>query len=121
MKFIYTNGNAALAYSAKVAFWTSKVREGGDWDYKLIYGWNKLYKIIINGNVKYVYGEDIGNINYGYTGRSLPLPAVVLCSAAGLVQILSGTWDIFYYKSYFDDQKDQEAIMKGISWYEQGL
>ncbi len=71
--------------------------------------------------MKYVYGEDIGNINYGYTGRSLPLPAVVLCSAAGLVQILSGTWDIFYYKSYFDDQKDQEAIMKGISWYEQGL
>lgn len=27
--FIYTNGNAALAYSEKVAYWTSKVREGG--------------------------------------------------------------------------------------------
>ncbi|WP_232841395.1 polymorphic toxin type 44 domain-containing protein [Caldicellulosiruptor acetigenus] len=121
LSILVVSGNPVLAYSAKVAYWTSKVKEGGDWDYKRIYGWNKLYKIIVNGRIEYIHGEDIGNIHYGYTGRSLPLPAEVLCAAAGLVQILSGTWDISYYKSYFDDPKDQEAIRKGISWYEQGL
>lgn len=35
--------------------------------------------------MKYVYGEDIGNINYGYMGRLLFFLVVVLCLAVGFV------------------------------------
>ncbi|KYH30783.1 hypothetical protein CLTEP_24920 [Clostridium tepidiprofundi DSM 19306] len=104
-----------------VGYWVGKVREGGDWDYKRELGWNTEYKIIIGGKVDYVYGEDIGNIHYGYTGRSVGFSQVTLKSAAGLVQVLSGTAKKEWFNSYFDDPKDQYAIQRGIDMYNNGL
>ncbi|SHK61887.1 polymorphic toxin type 44 domain-containing protein [Paramaledivibacter caminithermalis] len=104
-----------------VGYWAGKVREGGDWDYKRELGWNTEYKIIIGGKVDYVHGEDIGNIHYGYTGRSIGFSQFTLKSAAGLVQVLSGTAKKEWFNSYFDDPKDQYAIQRGIDMYNNGL
>lgn len=61
-------------------------------------------------------GEAIGNFHYGYVGRSI-FSATTLKSAAGLVQIGVGTSNIKFYKSFFDDPKDQAQIQKGIDKY----
>ncbi len=58
--------------------------------------------------------DDIGNIHYGYVGRVLFSESTLL-SAGGAVQILTGTSDISYWDSNFDDPRDQTMISIGSS------
>lgn len=111
---------AAYAYSATGIFFTSKVQSGGEWDYKVVLGTNTFYRVgPIDGYYYYWTGEVISNFHYGYTGATV-FPDTVLLSAAGLVQIISGTSDISYWSSYFDDPLDQESIQSGIDAYDNG-
>jgi hypothetical protein len=107
---------AAYAYSATGISFASKVKTGGEWDYKQFLGWNNLYYVIIGTTTYTIKGEDIGNFHYGYTGAVI-FADTVLLSAAGLVQIVSGTAHMSYYASYFDDPNDQFRIRQGISCY----
>ena len=94
----------------------SKVRPGGEWDYKQTYGATTTY--IFGGMT--VRGEDLGNMHYGYVGSASGFSSTLLKSAAGAVQIYSGTSYIGWYKTYFDDPRDQTFISKGISYWENG-
>lgn len=99
-------------------FFASKVRSGGDWDYKLLYGPKTLYLCYINDKYVNMTGEAIGNANYGFAGRKV-FGADLLRSAAGAYQIYSGTSSPGWYNSYFDDPNDQYWINRGIN-YSQG-
>jgi hypothetical protein len=92
----------------------SKVRSGGEWDYKLVYGFSNNY--IYDGQV--VTGEDMGNFHYGFTGRAATFGETLLLSAAGAYQIYSGTWEPVWWKTYFDDPNDQVMIRYGISMWD---
>lgn len=94
----------------------SKVRPRGAWDYKRTYGSSKTYKFA-GATVR---GEDLGNMHYGYVGRAAKFSSTLLKSAAGAVQIYSGTSYIGWYKSYFDDPRDQTYITKGINYWNNG-
>jgi uncharacterized protein RhaS with RHS repeats len=75
------------------------VRSGGKWDYKQ-YG------------SKY---ENLGNYNFGLTGKSCGFRDITLKTGAGVYQIYSGTSHPNFYKSFFDDPVDQTWIREGIS------
>lgn len=98
-------------------YFASKVRTGGDWDYKHQLGTTTLYSAYIDGGYENMTGEDIGNAHYGYVGRKI-FGANLLRSAAGAYQIYSGTSYIGWYNSYFDDPNDQYWINRGISYSE---
>ncbi|MFZ5591264.1 MAG: polymorphic toxin type 44 domain-containing protein [Bacillota bacterium] len=92
----------------------SKVRTGGDWDYKQKYGTKKLYTF----NGKVLSGEDMGNMHYGFVGRSATFGKNLLLSAAGAYQIYSGTSYPGWWNSYFDDPLDQAWIKYGIDLWD---
>lgn len=98
-------------------YFATNVREGGPWDYKREIGWDKVRTVKIDGETYYLTGEDIGNIHYGYVGREL-FKRKTLLSAAGIVQILTGSARAEWFDSYFDDPTDQAAIKRGIDWFE---
>lgn len=91
----------------------SRVRSGSVWDYKQYYGSTVQY--IYNG--KYCTGEDLGNMHYGFAGKGAGFSDTLLKSAAGAYQIYSGTSYIGWYKSYFDDPRDQSWIDYGMSMF----
>ena len=92
----------------------SKVRTGGDWDYKRLYGPTTNY---IYNNLT-VTGEDMWNMNYGFAGRGATFSSTLLLSAAGAYQIYSGTSYIGWWSTYFDDPNDQRWISYGISMFD---
>ena len=70
----------------------------------------------LNGCV--VQGQDLGNINFGYTGRALGIPTPVLLIGAGVAQILAGTTTTtFVLASNGDDFRDQLFIIYGVMLY----
>jgi hypothetical protein len=109
----------AYAYGAIGIFFTSKVQTGGEWDYKATLGTYNVYTVNICSRTYYWSGEVIGNFHYGYVGSTKFAP-IILLSAAGLVQIISGTSNISYWSSYFDDPVDQTYIQSGIDVYNAG-
>ncbi len=106
-KYEHENG-----YIKSVYYFINKVKPNGDWDFKVQPDWN------LNPNATYRYGnhvlrfDDIGNIHYGYVGRVL-FSTKVLLGAGGMVQIYTGTSDLSYLDSNFDDPRDQWAIQLG--------
>lgn len=74
-------------------YFVSKVKIVGDWDLKSTYNldYTQKYLTLIDGKAINLYGDDIGNIHYGYVGKTI-FPAEVLRAAGGLVQILGGEW-----------------------------
>lgn len=92
----------------------SKVRTGGDWDYKLEYGYSNEY--IYDGRV--VTGEDMGNFHYGFVGRGATFGEELLLVAAGAYQIYGGPRYVGWWESYFDDPNDQAMIIYGISMWD---
>ena len=61
--------------------------------------------------------EYAGNFNYGAMGRAAGLSETELKAGGGAYQIWSGTSDLNFYDSYFDDPIDQQHIQEGIDWY----
>lgn len=57
-----------------------------------------------------IQAQDIGNINFGYTGKALGLPDWALLAGAGVAQILAGTSNV-------DDLRNQMYILYGIMLY----
>lgn len=93
----------------------SRVKSGGVWDYKRTY--TNYYRFA----GKYVVGEYIGNMHYGFVGRGAGFSRNLLSSLAGAYQIYSGTSHVKWYASYFDDPADQTAITTGMNYFRDGL
>lgn len=95
-------------------YFAGNVKSGGIWDYKRAYGTTVTYVF----DKIYTTGEDLGNMHYGFVGRAGGFSSTLLKSAAGAYQIYSGTYHVNWYKTYFDDPKDQAAISRGISYWD---
>lgn len=108
-----------IGYMKTGEFFASKVRTGGDWDYKSFLGVNTTYQATVDNRSVLMSGEQIGNAHYGYVGRKV-FSADLLKTAAGAYQIYSGTSYIGWYNSYFDDPNDQYWIQRGINYCEVG-
>ncbi|MEG1835497.1 MAG: polymorphic toxin type 44 domain-containing protein [Oscillospiraceae bacterium] len=94
----------------------NNVRNKGQWDYKL----KAEYKGVFKFNDLTIEGQDIGNINFGYTGKALGIPDSILLKGAGLAQIKAGTSKLsFLLASNGDDMRDQIYIMYGIMLYKE--
>lgn len=114
LKSVYDNAIFTTKHLVAGQYFAERVKTGGDWDYKSYLGTKTLYYVEdLNRNMT---GEDIGNFHYGYVGRSV-FSATTLKSSAGMYQIYSGTSNIKYWDSFFDDPKDQYEIQKGIDKY----
>jgi len=97
-----------------INYFYNRVKNGGAWDYKVYLGVKtKYYDPDLRRTMT---GETIGNFHYGYVGRVL-FSAGILKSAAGVVQIATGTSNTSWMRSYFDDPKDQRDIQSGIDAY----
>lgn len=116
LKKVYNNAPFGTRHIVAGTYFTERVKSGGVWDYKKYLGTTTVYfekELAAN-----MTGETIGNFHYGYVGSAVFGPTT-LKSAAGLVQIISGTSDIKFWNSYFDDPKDQKDIEWGIRKYNQ--
>lgn len=102
--------NAAIAWLSTAEDFAHRVKTGGVWDYKNTLGTYNSFEV---GFGTYT-GEQIGNMHYGTVGKFL-FKENTLLIAAGVYQIISGTWDWSYFSSYFDDPADQDSIINGIS------
>lgn len=91
-------------------------REGGSWDYKRIYGYNDLYPF--RGRI--INGDDFGNIHYGYVGKAAGFSDYELYKAGGIIQKWSGNYKKSWYKTYYDEPSDHEAIKYGIWLFDHG-
>lgn len=60
----------------------------------------------------------INNVHYGYVGRVLFSESMLLIAGGG-VQILTGTSDLGYWNSNFDDPRDQYMISYGVNLWDQ--
>ena len=100
-------------------FFASKVNTGQEWDLKSSQEWN------LDPNIVYLYNgtelryDDIGNIHYGYVGRSV-FSENLLLSMGGAVQIIAGNSKWKFSNSNFDDPRDQWAISFGVDLWEKG-
>ena len=97
---------------AAVLHFYQNVKPGGAWDFKSQEEWD------LNNNASYLFHgtilryDDIGNIHYGFVGRVI-FSEETLLLAGGVVQIWTGTSKWSYWKSNFDDPRDQWAIQIG--------
>lgn len=114
LRRVYDNAVFGTATLTAGIYFAERVKSGGIWDYKGPLGW-RTYYTIPELNVT-MNGETIGNFHYGYVGSSC-FGVTTLKTFAGLAQIVSGTSDMSYYDSYFDDPADQEDIQWGINIY----
>ncbi|UOE62477.1 hypothetical protein HPB58_09990 [Priestia filamentosa] len=96
--------------------WVEMVKTGAPWDLKKDLGRKNTY--YFNGTIR--TGEFIGNAHFGYMGRAIGYDTEFLKFGAGAYQIYSGTSDLAYFTSYFDDPKDTEAIGYGAALYDSG-
>ena len=92
----------------------NNVRNEGPWDLKQ----QPEYQGTFSFNDIIVQGQDLGNINFGYTGTALGIPAPVLLLGAGYAQIRAGSHTFASIMvSNGDDLRDQLYIMYGIALY----
>ena len=93
------------------------VKTGGKWDLKNKSAWKlkskKDYYIFFKDKLT---AEDVGNVHFGFVGSVL-FSSVTLCTGAGIYQIISGTSDWKYWKSFFDDPRDTRCILIGHSYW----
>ena len=94
----------------------NNVRNKGPWDLKQ----QTEYQGTFQFNEFVIQTQDIGNINFGYTGKALGLPDWVLLAGAGVAQMLAGTSNFsFVMASNGDDLRDQMYILYGIMLYKE--
>ena len=97
-----TTKNKGIIESGKQFY--NKVRNKGEWDLKQLPEYQGTFRF----NNLVIQGQDIGNINFGYTGKALGLPDSVLLAGAGFAQIKAGTSNFsFIMASNGDDLRDQ--------------
>ena len=102
-----------------IKYFIDQVKPGGEWDFKSQDEWNLQQDVIYIYNGIELRYDDIGNIHYGYVGRVL-FGSDTLLMAGGLVQIYAGTSSWSYWKTNFDDPRDQWAINFGCQlWGEE--
>ena len=95
------------------------VRSGGEWDYKQkdnYPDWMPEDGIFEVNGVE-VTAEELGNINYGLTGRAMHFISSVLYIAGGLVAIKNNGIKWSDWWTDFDSKEDHESIRKGILIY----
>lgn len=115
LKNVYDNAVFGTAHLVAGKYFADRVKTGGVWDYKKYLGLKtRYYESELRATMT---GETIGNFHYGYVG-SVCFGPTTLKSAAGFIQILSGTTDLSYWDSYFDDPRDQKDIQWGIDKYQ---
>jgi RHS repeat-associated protein len=95
----------------KLYWFFKKVRSGGPWDLKRKH--RGRYKFL----GRTLKGEDLGNIHYGYVGAAARISRRLLLAAAGAYQVFSRTTRLRWFRSYFDDPRDQRMIKWGIRLY----
>ena len=106
-------------YIDTVTYFVDKVKPGGDWDFKSQEDW------ALDSNTTYAYNgtelryDDIGNIHYGYVGRVI-FSSYMLLFAGGAVQIYAGRSDWSFWRTNFDDPRDQWAIQYGCYPWDMG-
>ena len=92
------------------------VKDGGKWDYKLHPDGSEWIPRngVFSVNGKKMTAEQLGNINYGFTGSAMGFPAPVLHMAGGFVAIKNSgiNWEDWWYD--FDSKEDAEMIQLGI-------
>ena len=92
------------------------VKDGGKWDYKRLPKGSEWIPRngVFSVNGKKMTAEQLGNINYGFTGSVLGFPAPVLHMAGGFVAIKNSgiNWEDWWYD--FDSKEDAEMIQLGI-------
>ncbi|MGV8145620.1 MAG: polymorphic toxin type 44 domain-containing protein [Alkaliphilus sp.] len=89
----------------------SYVKAGGPWDLKRFLGTHNEFEFLHATKT----GEYIGNYHYGYMGKHAGYALWYLRAGAGFYQVYRRTSDWRFIKSYFDDPRDQEAIIKGYA------
>jgi hypothetical protein len=99
----------AKLHIGEAGWFYDRVRNGSTWDYK-------------QQGSNY---EDLGNFNFGATGRAVGFSENILLRGAGWAQGRAGTSDPSWgswYKSapYGDDPADQVQIQRGIDYYNCG-
>ncbi|MBI4803063.1 MAG: hypothetical protein HY796_11120 [Elusimicrobia bacterium] len=102
--------------------WFKHVREKGEWSYKDNQEFLDKYFVKDDGEWKAIYAgrvitaADLGNINYGLTGREMGIPYWLLGFGAGTVDIFQSWGASLYTNSifnYFDDKDDSYWIKYG--------
>ena len=92
------------------------VKDRGKWDYKRLPKGSEWIPRngVFSVNGKKMTAEQLGNINYGFTGSVLGFPAPVLRMAGGFVAIKNSgiNWEDWWYD--FDSKEDAEMIQLGI-------
>ncbi len=92
------------------------VKDRGKWDYKRLPKGSEWIPRngVFSVNGKKMTAEQLGNINYGFTGSAMGFPAPVLRMAGGFVAIKNSgiNWEDWWYD--FDSKEDAEMIQLGI-------
>ena len=92
------------------------VKDGDKWDYKRLPKGSEWIPRngVFSVNGKKMTAEQLGNINYGFTGSAMGFPAPVLHMAGGFVAIKNSgiNWEDWWYD--FDSKEDAEMIQLGI-------
>ena len=107
---ISAESGAIIAYIETNLEFASKVRSGGDWDYKSTWNLDRNQLYLYDGRL--ITYQDPGNMNYGYAGSAIHNLTNLQLFAGGY-QIISGTSSFSFWKSYFDDPEDSATIAYG--------
>ncbi|MDD9150920.1 polymorphic toxin type 44 domain-containing protein [Sporolactobacillus sp. CQH2019] len=93
-------------------------RQGGKWDYKRKYGYYDKYRF----RGKIITGDDFGNIHYGYVGKAAGFSDRTLETYGGIVQVIGNKRiNKAWYRTYYDEPKDNTMIRYGIWLYNHGF
>lgn len=60
--------------------------------------------------------EDFGNYHYGLYTQAMGIDVTLARAAAGAIQIIGGHYKIKWYRTWFDDPRDNQMIRKGQAY-----
>lgn len=93
----YVTFEPGRAFDFTLGWWVGKVKEGGDWDYKVKEGYSPWYKeftmIMYNGFREVHNSKWLGNYNYGYTGEFLFSLSTLLKGGDAISELINGVPD----------------------------
>ena len=117
------NTGSSFNLPLKVYMWYDLVRPGGSWDYKVTYSkklsWMPEYGVCMYDG-KFITAEELGNINYGYTGTALGFGSKTLFTGGGWAAQREKTADTSLGAPYYGDSvHDHNTIQWGIDIYYQ--